>query len=136
MKKISLILCMVFAAITFFTSCNNENSIENPNQKGKKAYQISSPCRTLYYDEQFGEDFESALSELIKRDSQLSALGDNLYIEQTELDIKGKEGFKVIQLQFFMIDKEDNEFPLKVLSAAHDAIDTDGMHYIVEFCND
>lgn len=121
---------------------NNENEITNENEstttpkKGALVYSLEDPCGGLYFDEKLGDDFETALQNLIASRRELSALGENLYVKQTEISyLKTDDDSKVLLLQFFEKDDNDKEFPLKVLSAAHDAIDTNGNHYDVEFCD-
>lgn len=153
-----MIIAMLFAI--YMISCRNTNIPDNENQtttpvenqgnentgndentskpkKGALVYYIDDEeCGGLYYDDKLGDDFESALKKLIESRKELAELGDKLYVKQMEITYtKPKDEANIILLHFFEIDEDNKDYPLKMLYTAHDAIDKNGNHYDVQFCD-
>lgn len=147
--------CLYIATLfaIFIVSCGNNNSPDNNEtvtntdngengqvvkpKKGTLVYYIDEEeCGGLYYNDKLGDDFESALNKLIESREELASLGDKLYVKQMEItSVKPEDGSKVILLHFFEKDEDNTTYPLKMLYTAHDAIDTNGNHYDVQFCD-
>ena len=142
MKTINCIAAGIVTILFLCVSCNrtdnpqNQTSTEPAHKKGALVYSTDKPCSKYYFNEQLGSDFESALQKLIASREELVALGNNLYVKQMEItNFPKEESAKAFLVQFFEKDDKDEEFPLKFLSSAHDAIDSNGNHYNVEFCD-
>lgn len=130
------------AAVLFavcIVSCHNdplnpaEKRTQAQPQKGELVYYAG--CMYFYFESKLGDDFASALQNLIASREELSQLGDNLYVKQMEITtVKTDDNSKVVLLQFFVKDADDKI--INVICCAHDAIDTNGNHYHVVFCED
>ncbi|MBE6324609.1 MAG: hypothetical protein E7074_06485 [Bacteroidales bacterium] len=156
MKALSYIITGTLFVL-FATACNNANNPENNDEsgngvektnnngnseskvqpkKGELVYSSEDECEQLFFDERLGEDFGSALNNLIASRSELNELGENIYVKKTEMTfVETFIDTQVYLLQFYKIDNDNEKYPLQVLYAAHDAIDNDGNHYEFEFCD-
>lgn len=148
MKTFNYLLIATLFAV-FVVSCGNTNTPENTGstgnannpetngqeqpKKGALVYYLDEEeCGGAYYDGKLGADFDSALDSLIRSRDELASLGENLYVKQMEItSIQREDSSKVILLHFF--EKVGDN--LNMLSTAHDAIDTNGNHYDVQFCD-
>lgn len=135
--SVSAVACQTANAPENTGSTGNVNNPETGGQeqpeKGALVYYLDEEeCGGLYYDGNLGADFQSALDSLIRSRDELASLGENLYIKQMEItSVQPEDSSKVILLHFF----EKTGDNLNMLSTAHDAIDTKGNHYDVQFCD-
>lgn len=152
MKALNYIIVGTLFAI-FAIACNNAitpesgNGVDNTNnnqnseskvqpKKGELVYSSEDECEQLFFDEKLGDDYDSALKKLIDSRGELKELGENIYVKKTEMTfVETYIDTQVYLLQFYKVDNENEKYPLQVLYAAHDAIDSDGNHYEFYFCD-
>lgn len=107
-----------------------------PYQKGESVYESDDECTNLVFEDQLGNDLESALQALIASRAELTALGENLYVKKSEmLGVELKDSAKVYSLMFYK-RVSNSDYPLQPLYAASDAIDTQGCYYSIQWCGE
>ncbi|MBR1426902.1 MAG: hypothetical protein IJ581_05560 [Paludibacteraceae bacterium] len=134
MKTTKLFFTAMLIALSF--SACQEQPVTTKKTQGQLVYEQDTPCMGVYFDAKLGEDFDSALQNLIRSRTELNAIGDSLYVKQMEMRyLSTEDGSRLFVLLFFEKNAADKVLPLRLLYAAHDAIDTNGNHYEVIFCD-
>ncbi|MBR4547829.1 MAG: hypothetical protein IKO66_07305 [Paludibacteraceae bacterium] len=109
---------------------------ETQYRKGEIAYESEDNCTHLVFEDKLGTDFESALQALIASRDELASLGEDLYVKKSEIHgVELKDSVKVYSLMFCK-QVSGAAYPIQPLYAASDAIDTQGNHFLIQWCSE